>query len=395
MFKHIQRWKLIRRKQQGSYTVRYTRADGKTGERKTDCTTRAKAERKSLELLRIVDQQIEAALHEEHRELNGWQEFCERYISEKLEWGPFKTRQAFETARNRLDDLCPGLEWVGDLNEDVFSKFALRLRKERKSVATIHAYRAHLMSALKWAKKLRLIDRRPDPPEIGRDDNPARGRAITREEAERVALQLPSVVGEEYAERWAWNLEALWRSGFRLGETFTFTWEPTQGNHYILDLDTKRPMIHIAAKAEKAGRERLIPMTPDFAELLRDVNPAKRRGQVFRWTLSKGDSQSIKTVGKRISQCGRQARVVVAEKDGKTKYASAHDWRRAFGCRWSPLVMPDTLRVLMRHASIKTTLEFYVWENAKNHADALYEANKKHRGDDAGLVPSPTLSEMF
>ena len=251
------------------------------------------------------------------------------------------------------------------------------------------------MSALKWAKKLELIDRRPDPPEIGREDNPARGRAITREEAERVALQLPSVVGEEYAERWAWNLEALWRSGFRLGETFTFTWEPTQGNHYILDLDTKRPMIHIAAKAEKAGRERLVPMTPDFAELLRDVNPAKRRGQVFRWTLSKGDSTSPKTVGKRISQCGRQARVVVAEKDGKTKYASAHDWRRSFGCRWSPLVMPDTLRVLMRHASIKTTLEFYVWENARNHSDVLNKADKKQRGEDADLKPLPSLSEMF
>jgi len=389
MFEHISAWKLIRRKQQGSYTVRFTRKDGKIGERKTSSTTRAKAEREALELLRVVDDNIEAALHQEHRELNGWQEFCERYIAEKLDFGPWKTRQAFETARNRLDDLCPGLEWVGDLDESVFSLFALRLRKEGKSVATCHAYRNHLMSALKWARQVRIIDRRPDPPPIGRAENPARGRAITREEAERVALQLPSVVGEEYAERWAWNLEALWRSGFRLGETFTFTWEPTQGNHHVLDLDSKRPMISISASAEKARQNRIIPMAPDFAELLRDVNPSKRRGQVFKWTLSKGDSISAKTVGKRISQCGRQARVVVSEKDGKTKYASAHDWRRAFGCRWSPHVMPDTLRVLMRHASIKTTLEFYVQENAKNHADVLYQTV------DPDAKPAPVLSEMF
>ena len=36
--------------------------------------------------------------------------------------------------------------------------------------------------------------------------------------------------------------------------------------------------------------------------------------------------------------------------------------------------MPDTLRVLMRHASISTTLEYYVQANATKHADALYDA---------------------
>ena len=374
MFKHISTWKLIRRKGRGPYILRFTTVTGKVGERKTSETAKRKAEKVIVGLLQKADEDIEAAQHEENRELNGWDEFCARYIDEKLAFGPWKTRQAFETARNRLNELCPGLEWVTDLDERVFSLFALRLRQEGKSISTVHAYRNHLMGALKWARQVRLIDSRPDPPPIGKIDDPARGRPITREEAERMAMQLPSVVTEQYADRWAWNLEALWRSGFRLGETFKFYWEPTEAGHYILNLDSDRPLIQIKARAEKARQNRQIPMTPDFASLLRSVKKSKRRDLVFRWTLSKGDSMSIKTVGKYISQCGRQAGVVVSDRDGKKRYASSHEFRRSFGARWSPKVMPDTLRVMMRHASISTTLEYYVQANATKHADALFEA---------------------
>lgn len=387
MFKNITAWKLIRRKGTGPYILRFTTVAGKVSERKTSESNKRKAERISLKLLQQADIDIEAAQHEEDRELNGWQEFCQRYIDEKLAFGPKKTLQAFNTARNRLDDLCPGLEWVKDLDERVFSLFALRLRQEGKSVSTVHAYRNHLMGALKWARQVRIIDKRPDPPPIGKIDDPARGRPITREEAERIAMQLPSVVGEKYADRWAWNLEALWRSGFRLGETFNFFWEPTDEGHYIVDLMSDRPMIQIKARAEKARQNRLIPMAPDFASLLRSIDEPKRRGLVFRWTVSTGDSMSIKTVGKYISQCGRQANVVVSERDGKKRCATAHDFRRSFGARWSPKVMPDTLRVMMRHASISTTLEYYVQANATKHADALFEAV----GDMAD-VETPVLS---
>jgi|14BtaG_2_1085337.scaffolds.fasta_scaffold00234_5 integrase len=387
MFKHITTWKLIRRKGTGPYILRFTTVAGKTGERKTSETTKRKADKVIVGLLKKADEDIEAAQHEEERELNGWDEFCARYIDEKLAFGPYKTLQAFETARNRLNELCPGLEWVTDLDERVFSLFALRLRQEGKSISTVHAYRNHLMGALKWARQVRLIDSRPDPPPIGKIDDPARGRPITREEAERIAMQLPSVVTEEYADRWAWNLEALWRSGFRLGETFKFFWEPTHAGHYVVDLESNRPMIQIVARAEKARQNRLIPMTPDFASLLRSVKKSKRRDLVFRWTLSKGDSMSIKTVGKYISRCGRQANVVVSDRDGKKRFASSHEFRRSFGARWSPKVMPDTLRVMMRHASISTTLEYYVQANATKHADALYEAV----GDMAD-VQTPVLS---
>jgi integrase len=42
------------------------------------------------------------------------------------------------------------------------------------------------------------------------------------------------------------------------------------------------------------------------------------------------------------------------------RYATAHDLRRAFGTRWSKRVMPATLQKLMQHASIETTMRYYV-----------------------------------
>src|SRR5690606_34160699 len=109
------------------------------------------------------------------------------------------------------------------------------------------AYRDHLLSALKFAKTVGLIGDIPKPPKLMRvrTGTKSRGRPLTREEAERVAMQLPGVVGKAYAERWARNLEYLWRSGMRLQETFELHWEPSHGCQYIDDLDGNRPKIVI------------------------------------------------------------------------------------------------------------------------------------------------------
>ena len=78
-----------------------------------------------------------------------------------------------------------------------------------------------------------------------------------------------------------------------------------------------------------------------------------------------------------VSKIGKAAgvRVYVDAKDAKrVKYASAHDFRRAFGERWAARIMPAQLKELMRHESIETTLRFYVGANAERTADACWEA---------------------
>lgn len=221
---------------------------------------------------------------------------------------------------------------------------------------------------------MKIIEAVPSRPPVSGSPSQARSRALTREEAKRVALKLPKVVGETHCKRWAWNLEALWRSGFRIGETFAFTWEESNC-HFVYDLNGRRPMIAIAAAHEKGGQMRLLPMAPDFVSLLRDVPEKKRKGQVFRWIGVRGNDVSQSTVEKRITEAGRLANVCVGTNSkGEPKYAGAHDWRRAFGCRWAPKVMPAVLQVMMRHKSIRTTMTFYVGQNALLNADALWSA---------------------
>ena len=366
MYKEIKRWTLIRRANAGTYVLRYTLHDGRVKEKATKETVKRKAEQFAVQFLHEVDEESE-------RQNHGWIEFCQRYERERLIHRPAKSREAFLSAAARFDDLCPNVNFVDDITSEVLVRFANALLAEGKSPATAQAYRDHLMSALKWAEEMGVIKHRPKPPKLDRPRSGARGRPLSREEFISMTDKLTQVVGAKHSDTWEWNCEALWRSGFRLGETFSFYWEPTYGAHWVQGLDTDRPQIVISAESEKGRMDRVIPVTPDFAELLRSVPEKDREGLVFKWPMSRGLSTSVKTVSKRLSLCGELAKIVVGRKtNGDPKYASAHDFRRSFGARWAPHVMPFVLQALMRHASISTTQQFYVGANADRVGDALY-----------------------
>ena len=65
----------------------------------------------------------------------------------------------------------------------------------------------------------------------------------------------------------------------------------------------------------------------------------------------------------------------------KIKYASCHDLRRSFANRWAPKVKLATLQLLMRHASIQTTMDYYVELDADELAEELW---KVHSGNTYG-----------
>ncbi len=127
------------------------------------------------------------------------------------------------------------------------------------------------------------------------------------------------------------------------------------------------------------------------------ANSPRSSSPVFKMIgLQTGKPITGKRVGRIVSKIGKKAGVVVNrtmktvkekvlnEKTGKptgqirlverevVKYASAHDLRRSFGTRWAPKVKPATLQLLMRHASIETTLRYYVAQDAADVADELW-----------------------
>ena len=143
-----------------------------------------------------------------------------------------------------------------------------------------------------------------------------------------------------------------------------------------VDLSGRRPRLRIYAEAEKGHRNRLLPMTPDFAEFLLATPDSQREGTVFKVDgIFTGQPMTPGRVGRVVSAIGKQAKVVVNKGDGK--YASAHDFRRAFGTRWARKVMPMVLQKLMRHDSIETTMRYYVDLDADEMAEELWKTETK------------------
>ena len=158
-------------------------------------------------------------------------------------------------------------------------------------------------------------------------------------------------------------ITGLWLSGMRLSESIDLWWDREDKQHF--DFSGKRPFIVIPAETEKGGRDRRIPLTPDFAEFLEGL-PGDRTGRVFKV------SRSSVVVSHTVSEIGKAAGVKVDQKGDKVKFASAHDLRRSFGTRWAKRLMPAQLMVLMRHENVNTTMKFYVDVPANELAEELW-----------------------
>lgn len=204
---------------------------------------------------------------------------------------------------------------------------------------------------------------------------------------EAATLPAPMEVSAAAVESWQHYLRGLWLSGLRRGESLALVWD-RRPDRPCIDLAGRRPMLRIPAACEKGNRERVLPITPDFAELLLRTPEAKQRGSVFRPVMPSGNPATPLQAGRMLALMGELARVVVQTdpKTGAVKYASCHDLRRAFGNRWARRVMPAVLQKLMRHESIETTMGYYVDLDADELAEDLYRAHERAGAGEQGSV---------
>ena len=75
-------------------------------------------------------------------------------------------------------------------------------------------------------------------------------------------------------------LNGLWLSGLRLDESIQLSWEIDDS--FTIDLSGRHPRFRIYAEAEKGRQDRLLPMTPDFAEFVLRTPVGERSGPVFK-----------------------------------------------------------------------------------------------------------------
>jgi integrase len=257
----------------------------------------------------------------------------------------------------------------------LISQFQAKMRDEKRKAESIATYLKHLRAAFRWAAARKWLPEAPriDLPKRTKGARMMRGRPITGEEFDRLLLAVPKVRPAD-ADAWVHYLRGLWLSGLRLEESTIVSWDADAP--FAIDLTGRRPMFRIYAEAQKARRDELLPMTPDFAEFILQTPEDQRQGRLFKLDNSRtGQPLLLDAVSHLVSDIGETAGVVIDKAAGT--FATAHDLRRAFGTRWASRVKPAVLQRLMRHKDIATTMKYYVALDADDIADELWE---KHAG---------------
>ena len=319
-----------------------------------------------------------------------WKDFRKKYETEGMfDLAPASVH-AFRNAANKLETLVKP-STLQSVTEEKLNIFTSQMLAEGLSKFTAAGYLRQMKAALRWAVSQKLL---MECPAIrmpkGTSSGKAKGRPITTEEFERMLSNAPKVVGKNQVESWKFLLKGLWWSGLRLGEALKLSWDNPKD--LMVDLSGKRPFLRIQGESEKGKKDRTLPLAPEAAELLQTVPEEEREGLVFKlkWQRNHGKPARVDTVSPIICEIGGKAGVKVAEK----KTASAHDLRRSFGLRWADRVKPHILQQLMRHASITTTLTFYVQSNAEEMAEAVWSAfDRKLDSSTKSLPTRKTVNE--
>ncbi|MFO0919459.1 MAG: site-specific integrase [Planctomycetaceae bacterium] len=247
------------------------------------------------------------------------------------------------------------------------------LRKNGREEETVKLHRRTMRAAFQWAVDSGYLAELPAFPKSKRArqaDPKSKGRPLTGKEFVSMLRKTREIVGPQAAKSWRRFQIGLWRSGLRLDEGLRLGWSPSCDLWIETDAG-ELPLLGIKAIGEKGRKNRLLPLTPDFARWILRTPTNQRVGTVFNLVKSRHHDKINKThVSKQIAKIGEAAGVVVAETG---KFASAHDFRRSFGLRWAlKKISPFELQLLMRHSSVNTTQQYYVSIEAQQFAARLW-----------------------
>jgi len=314
-----------------------------------------------------------------------WKEFREVYENTVF---PFQSKKTKATTTSTLNSFEKHINpaRLSSISPKEIQAFSIAVRNDpgkrkqkedgppiRNSEHTVKKHLSELRKVLNWAMRHGYIRKVPHI-DIPRKLPAMKGRPITREELERMLDAVDGMFKEEYRQGWKFLLEGLWNSGLRLGEAERLHW--TDDRDLCVEINSPLPMFRIQSHAEKGKQFRMLPMAPEFAEQLKSVPESQRVGLVFNvcGIRNKRGRPQPDWISKVISRIGENANVKVSERNSEPKFASAHDLRRAFGFRWSQMVLPPVLMEMMRHESIQTTMAFYVGRNANAAAQQVWDA---------------------
>jgi integrase len=330
---------LLRPKDRPTFQLQWI--DPVTGRRKTRSAGTTDAER--AEQARVdLEYEVNHGLVAEPSKM-PWASFRELYEREQLAGLRGGTRSKAATVFDAFEVSIGDRKKLGDITERTVSQHAARLRERGFKAPTVHGHLAYLRAALEWAAAQKLI---PDAPKVVMPKLPRKRkiRKIVAEEFERLVSVAPD-------ETWRSFICVAWYTGMRRCEVLDLHWEGDAGMPWV---DFDRGKVWIPAEYNKSDADQWIPLHPALAEILQPLR--QPRGRLF--SISRWPQQ----VSRRFGALARKAGLKI----------SLHDLRRSFGSRYAAVVPAQVLQRLMRHANIRTTLDYYT-----DLDDALDEAIRK------------------
>jgi integrase len=281
-----------------------------------------------------------------------WEEFRAKFTEEYLGGRRPDTRRNYAATFDLFERLC-GPARLRTITERTVSAFVAAMRKEpgRRTgsdgmmESTIKVRLQFLHTALAWAQEQKMIPTCPAFPSVRTPKR--KPQPVPAESFERLLAKAPDDQLRAY-------LLCGWLAGLRLAEALALEWEETEKAPWV---DLGRGRIVLPAAMVKAVEDQWVPLD---AELRAALERLPRRGRkVFHFPSERREELTVNGVSQLVKALARKAGLKMTMKS----------LRRGFGCYYAARVPAQALQKLMRHASIKTTMDYYV-----NVDDAVEDA---------------------
>jgi integrase len=313
----------------------------------------------------------------------SWDGFRERFEEEYVSGCRRNTRNNYQATFDLFEKVCSPKR-VASISARTVSLYVAGLRKEpgrRKGTtmmpSTVKVRLQFLHTALSWAVEQGMLAKVPEFPAVRvpkKDPQP-----VPAETFERLVEKAADPQMRAY-------LQTGWWAGLRLNEALALEREETDKAPY---LDLARDRIVLPAEFVKAVKDQWVPLDPELRQVLEALPRHGRK--VFRFVDGKGRPLTDSGVSQRVIKLAKKAGVKLTMKA----------LRRGFGCRYAGKVPAQVLQKLMRHANIKTTMDYYANVDDAVEAAVLGDKRNTSRNSEAAAAgdngtsldatPSPDL----
>jgi integrase len=215
-----------------------------------------------------------------------------------------------------------------------------------------------LRTVLNWAEQRKLLTKCPAFPAVKVPKK--RPQPTPVETFERLLDKAPDQHMRTF-------LLCGWLAGLRISEALALEWDTSDEFPWI---DFDRSRIVLPAEFVKAVEDQWVPLDPALRSALLDMPRTDKK--VFHFVTARARRPiGVCAVSHRIIALARRAGVKLTMKG----------LRKGFGCRYAGKVPAQVLQKLMRHANIRTTMDYYA-----NVDQAVEEAVLGKKQDQANVL---------